>query len=207
MENSLRLLHQLIELQRKYAFEARGITTEERYNRLIKTRQIKKWNYDTEAIREPLIEHVGHLPIIASFLYPYIKNVEKVDLGRVLVMLSIHDFGETIVGDIFTFHKNKNDEDAEYDAVVKNLNPRLLPYFKEFEERKTMDSKFAKSVDSIAPLLHELSIPVVTKERFEHFGFDTKKIDAKKRKDFEWDPVLSEIFEAILKEYRSIEKQ
>jgi hypothetical protein len=68
---------------------------------------VNRDNVDIEKdkVRELLMEHVRHLPMIAAFLYPRIDSTDNINLGRVLTMLSTHDVGETEVGDVFTFDK------------------------------------------------------------------------------------------------------
>lgn len=196
-----KILDSLIELQRAYASTYRGMTTEERHRNLISSGLITNYDYDSEFIREPLIEHTGHLPVIASYLWQYAEHKSDINLGRALIMLSIHDIGEIEVGDKVTFHKNQKDNDDEYEVVKKRLPEELLKYFDEFEARETTDAKFAKMVDSLAPELHELALPEVTKERFEHFKFNTQSIIDKKEKYFTWDENFKELFDAMIQRY------
>lgn len=196
----------LIKLQHAYAFTYRVMVTEERYKQLVESHILKEYTYDTEAIREPLIEHVGHLPIIASYLHPHIEHKNEVDLGRVLIMLSIHDIGETEVGDILTYAKLDSHNDLEAAAARRLLPKYLYDYFEEIEKRRTLDAKFAKSVDSIAPLLHEMVLPKVTPERFKYHNFDVHKIIAKKQVHFEWDATLREIFVILIEKYRQMKE-
>jgi 5'-deoxynucleotidase YfbR-like HD superfamily hydrolase len=198
----------LIELQRKYAFEARMIISEERFvnfQRLMPTKY-SDLDYAEEMLREPLIEHIGHLPIIATYLHQYIEHTKQVDLGRALIMLSIHDIGETILGDIFTLEKTHSQEVNEHQVALKQLPSYLQVYLIEYETRETYDSKFAKAVDSIAPLLHEIVAPALTYHRFAKWNFNTQMIYKKKLNDFKWDKILSGIFELIIGEYNKIEK-
>ncbi|MBT4209550.1 MAG: HD domain-containing protein [Candidatus Komeilibacteria bacterium] len=188
------ILDELVKLQNNYASTFRAMITQERYDNLVKSGLIKDYTYDSKFIREPLIEHVGHTPLIASYLHKYIEHTDKVDLGRALIMLSIHDIGETSVGDIMTYKKTKEHEDIELKATKKLLPEYLFSYFQEMEERKTFDAKFAKSVDSIAPLLHEFAMPKVTLERFEQYNFGIDNIINKKKEHFEWDSVLEKFF-------------
>jgi len=196
------IVENLIKLQQAYASTLRAMVTEERYNGLVESGLIKDFTYDSEFIREPLIEHVGHLPVIASYLHPYIEHRDEVDLGRALIMLSVHDIGETEVGDILTFAKPNSHVDSEFEAAQKLLPDYLYKYFEEIEKRETIDSKFAKAVDSVAPILHEVVLPKVTLERFKHHNFNIEKIVAKKKEHFEWDSVLLEIFEYLIDKYR-----
>lgn len=203
MKKISQLVDELLALQDKYALTHRGIITKERHDRLVKTGAVTL-DYDDVRLREPLIEHVGHLPIIAAFLYLHIEHKDDVDLGKALTMLAIHDFGETIVGDVVTFAKTEDHIAAELEAVKKHLPPEYWPLFEEFEARETMTAKFAKAVDSISPILHEMPLPKVTMARFNHFNFDADKVEAKKRKDFDWDPVLDAILDELLKRYKEM---
>ena len=201
-----KIVENLIKLQQAYAFTFRATVTEERYKGLVDSGLINDFTYDSEFIREPLIEHVGHLPIIASYLHPYIEHQNDVDLGRVLIMLSVHDIGETEVGDILTYTKPDSHVDLEFEAARKLLPDYLYKYFLEVEERETLDAKFAKAVDSVAPFLNEMVLPKVTLERFEHHNFNVEKIVAKKKEYFEWDSVLIDIFEYLMDKYRQMER-
>jgi putative hydrolase of HD superfamily len=204
--NISQITQNLIKLQQAYSSTFRAMVTGERYKNLIESGLIKDFSYDSEFIREPLIEHVGHLPIIASYLHSYIEHRDKVDLGRALIMLSVHDIGETEVGDVLTYSKPDISVELESEAARKLLPDYLYKYFEEIEKRETLDAKFAKAVDSIAPILHEMVLPKVTLERFKHHNFDVKKIIAKKKEHFEWDGVLLEIFEYLIGRYRQMEK-
>ena len=193
------LLKKLLVLQRNYALTPRWIMTYERtinvQDRFLK----KKVDYEDISIREPLLEHVGHLPIIANFLYPHIEHKNSVDLGKALIMLSFHDIGETLVGDVLKYRKTKSHDESEHKAAQKILDPFYFSYWQEYEERKTLTATFAKSVDSITPLLHELDNMPHTLKRFKHFKFGMQDIDKLKRPHFAWDKVLLGIFEEYLK--------
>lgn len=199
------LTENLIKLQQAYAFEYRAMVTEERYKTQVESGLLENYTFDSEEIREPLIEHIGHLPVIASYLHPNIEHREDVDLGRALIMLSVHDIGETRVGDVLTYTKSDAETDEEVEAARDLLPEYLFSYFEEMEERETLDAKFAKSVDSIAPLLHEMTLPKLTPKRFKYHNFDTDKIIAKKQVHFEWDETLRDMFAYLIEKYRQIE--
>ncbi|MEK7658395.1 MAG: HD domain-containing protein [Patescibacteria group bacterium] len=205
-ENISEIVEGLLKLQKKYSSTPRSIVTYDRNKNIIESGLLKEYNYDSEIIREPLIEHVGHLPIIASYLHQFIEHKNKVDLGKSLIILSVHDIGETEVGDMITYSKTKSHEKAEEKAAFKILPDYLYKYFIEYDEAKTIDAKFAKSVDSLAPLLHELTLPKITAERFKYHNFSVDKIVVKKKVYFKWDNVLSKIFDYVTDELRKIEK-
>jgi putative hydrolase of HD superfamily len=192
----------LIDLQRAYAGVSRLIITEERYHKLIKSGLIKEYDDGLESIREPLIEHVGHLPIIASYLHPLIEHSSEVDLGRALIMLSVHDIGETKVGDVLTFSKIAAQVDLETEVARSLLTDPLYEYFEEMEREETLDAKFAKAVDSLAPLLHEVTLFETTSGKHKHHHLDATMIINNKKSHLEWDNVLIEIFEHLIEKYK-----
>lgn len=205
-EDAKTIVENLLKLQRAYSSTFRVLITEERY-RLVESGELAEYTFETEALREPLIEHIGHLPIIASYLHPYITHTTEVDLGRVLIMLSIHDIGETVVGDMLTYSKTGSHAEREEAAARKILPESLLLYFNEMEKRETLDAKFAKSVDSLGPILHDMTFnPKVLLQRFAYYDFNVDKIIAKKGPHFDWDPVLKEIFAYLAEKYREIEQ-
>ena len=199
-----KLTENLLRLQRAYSFTHRAMITEERYKNLIETKVLKNYNYGSLAIREPLIEHVGNLPIIAAYLHPNIEHKKEVDLGRVLIMLSIHDIGETKIGDVLTYVKSDLHRESEF-KVAKELLPNYLyKYFEEMANRETLDAKFAKSVDSLAPLLHDMTLPKITPGRFKYLHFGITDIITKKTPYFEWDNVLKGMFDYLIKRHIQI---
>jgi 5'-deoxynucleotidase YfbR-like HD superfamily hydrolase len=199
-----KIIDELVHLHNRYTNTYRAIVTKERYDALVKSNVVKGLDYDSHLIREPLIEHVGHTALIASYLHRYIEHSKEVDLGRSLIMLSVHDIGETVVGDVMTYKKTKKDEDLELEQTRKLLPDYLYGYFMEMEERKTLDGKFAKSMDSIAPLIHEIVMPKVTLDRFEKYNFGIEDIIRKKEKHFEWDSVLKDCFDYLIELYRKM---
>lgn len=200
--NAKQITMELINLHRAYLNTRRAMVTEERYNGLVKSGILTEYNWDTEVLREPLIEHVGHSPIIASFLHQYIEHRDDVDLGRSLIMLSIHDIGETKVGDVQAYKKTESHETAERKATRSLLPEYLYRYFEEMEALKTYDAKFAKAVDSLAPILYEATMPEITPARLRHHNFTVDTIVDKKGPHFAWDAVLNEIFDYLIEKYR-----
>src|SRR3989338_1313389 len=202
--NTWELIQKLLDLQNAYAKARGAIVTGERLKFALE--QDDDIDVMDEKIREPLLEHVGHLPIIATFLYTYIENKTKVDLGRSLIMLSIHDIGETVTGDTIAYKKTSLQSDEENEITRKLLPPELVPFYDEFEDFNTFDAKYAKAIDSLAPILHEVNNPRLTKERFEVYGFDAEKVKTKKTVFFQWDGVLKDIFDVCIESLHKAEK-
>ena len=110
-------------------------------------------------------EHSWHVCISALMLKDYAN--EKIDIDRVIKMLLIHDLGEIDAGDTIVYASNTAEINAQEEAGIKRILS-LLPekadnqaaeYFalwKEFEAGETADSKYARAIDRVPPLLHNL---------------------------------------------------
>ena len=152
-------------------------------------------NVNDEAIRESLIEHVGLIPIVATELYPFINDTE-VNLGESLIMLSIHDIGETSVGDTNFYIKTNSQEEEELKHALNLLNPQFHKYMMEFETQSTKNAKYAMSIDKLVPSILEILIdPKVTIDRFKtQSNVESNEIinliRNKKKKYFEWNEFL-----------------
>jgi 5'-deoxynucleotidase YfbR-like HD superfamily hydrolase len=201
--NYKKILTNLIKLQIDYANTPRTVVTVDRIKNIGKRKNL---NFKDVSIREPLIEHVGHLPIIASYLHPYIEHSKEVKLGRSLIMLSIHDIGETVTGDIFSHSKGDEDTAIELKHALSLVNKDLRSYILEFEERETLDAKYAKSIDSLAPILTDIALkPNIMLDRFKVYSLTSSLAEKDKRKYFDWDSVLNEIFNIVIEELKARE--
>lgn len=162
-------LDKLIALYRGYSNEYRYTTQPYHLEKAESLIQDFNYNPSDKLIREPLIEHVGSLPIVATTLYPYIKN-PKVNLGKALIMLAIHDIGELIVHDEITFTKNAGNPDEEEKQALKILPDLYHGLYLEMENRTSDTARFAKAVDKITPDIIDLMTPAeITIIRYEKF--------------------------------------
>ena len=111
--------------------------------------------------RENSAEHSWHLALMAAVLRDHAPA--GTDLGRVTVMLLIHDLVEIDAGDLFAYagqQAQARQEDAERAAADRIF--ALLPgpqaaefraLWDEFEERRTPEAKFARALDRLQPML------------------------------------------------------
>ncbi|NLW24961.1 MAG: HD domain-containing protein [Clostridia bacterium] len=124
-------------------------------------------------------EHSCHLAMMAVILSEY--SAEKVDLLRVIKMVLIHDLVEIDAGDTFCYDEKGylDKEEREMKAAERLFN--ILPedqakeiwaLWREFEELKTPESRFAACLDRMQPLLlnfntkgHTWQKPGVTSEK------------------------------------------
>lgn len=121
-----------------------------------KTRPVGLERYENSA------EHSWHVCLSALMLRDYAND--EIDIDRVIKMLLIHDLGEIDAGDTIIYHSETQQlKDKEAAGVKRILN--LLPEGKaeeymslwyEFEAGESPDSKYAKAIDRVPPLLHNL---------------------------------------------------
>jgi len=123
---------------------------------LRKTKPVGLDRYENSA------EHSWHVCLSALLLKEYANEV--VDIDKVIKMLLIHDLGEIDAGDTVFYHANrpgvKEAEEIGIKRILGTLPNELADnYFQlwqEFESGKTAESKFARAVDRIPPLLHNI---------------------------------------------------
>jgi putative hydrolases of HD superfamily len=114
--------------------------------------------------RENSAEHSWHLGLYAWVLAEYAH--EGVDVSRVVRMLLIHDIVEIDAGDTPLNQPHDPDEQAERerraaDRIFGLLPPDQAQEFKtlweEFEAAESADAQFAKSLDRLQPLVHNVA--------------------------------------------------
>lgn len=121
-----------------------------------KTKSIGSKRYENAA------EHSWQVCLTALALREY--GCQSIDINKVILMLLIHDIGEIDAGDTIIYESETIERYQQEKAGVKRVLS-LLPeqqandYFKlwqEFEEATTPEAVFARAVDRIPPVLHNL---------------------------------------------------
>jgi HD domain len=198
----------IIELHKNYSLIHRRNVSYDKYVVLEKCGLLEsqKVTVDQPIISESLLEHVGNLPVVATFLYPHLEQKEKIDLGRVLTMLAIHDIGEVVVGDGHPHRKTQEHIESEYQAALGLLSPNYHQLLDEYETRESLDAKYAKAVDVFSTFLSDqLHPPTMVRTRLRMHGFSWQEIEEKRFKIFEWDAFLKELFWEVVSRYKTIE--
>lgn len=161
-----RVLEEVIDLYQRYSNEHRASTQPFHLEKVRKKIKNYKYRYDDLLIREPLIEHIGSLPIVATTIFPHIGDFQ-VDLGKALIMLAIHDIGELVTGDEMVFTKNKKSSDEEKTGALALLSEQYHSLYLEMETRANPTAMFAKAIDKLTPDVVDLITPAeVTIERY-----------------------------------------
>lgn len=130
-------------------------------------------------------EHSWHLAMMAVILSQH-SNV-AVDILKVLKMVLIHDIVEIDAGDTFIYdtlknHTNTNEEllaaKRIFGILPQKQAEEMIAVWEEFEEGKTDEAKFARSMDRLEPLLQNVSNNGGT---WQEYNVDYKKVYEKKQ--------------------------
>ena len=109
-------------------------------------------------------EHSWHLALMAIVLAEY--SDEPIDVLKVVKMVLIHDIVEIDAGDTFIYDTVKNHANTDEELLAAQRIFGLLPeeqakefiaIWQEFEDGKTDEAKFAKTMDRLEPLLQNTS--------------------------------------------------
>lgn len=109
-------------------------------------------------------EHSWHLAVMAIVLAEH--SNEPVDLAKVMKMVLIHDIVEIDSGDVFAYDTVKSHDNFDEELKAAKRIFEILPneqaeeflnIWIEFEEMKTPESKFARALDRLEPLLQNAS--------------------------------------------------
>ncbi len=158
--------------------------------------------------RENSAEHSWHIAVMVMILAEY-SNAE-IDLMHVLKMMLVHDIAEIDAGDISIYHRKSapgyEGREVEGAKRIFGILPpdqarELLDIQAEFEAGVTAESKFARSVDRLMPLLHNYC---TGGRRWQEDGinyeqvFEVNKKVGEGSKDL-WDYSISIIDECVTK--------
>ncbi|HYH01701.1 MAG TPA: HD domain-containing protein [Bacillota bacterium] len=119
-----------------------------------KTKLFNKSRFENDA------EHAWHLAVMTLVLGEYAN--EKVDIAKVIKMVLIHDIVEIDAGDVIVYDTQMRELAHEKESLAAERIFGILPddqknefmeLWREFEERKTPESKFAAAIDRFEPIL------------------------------------------------------
>lgn len=109
-------------------------------------------------------EHSWHLAIMAVVLAEHAN--EPVDILKVVKMLLIHDLVEIDAGDTFIYDTQKDHTNTDEERLAaqrifgmlpKDQAEELIGIWEEFEAGNSAESKFARAMDRLEPLLQNSS--------------------------------------------------
>jgi putative hydrolase of HD superfamily len=112
--------------------------------------------------RENSAEHSWHLAMMAALL-PEHGEAGSLDVNRVIRMVLVHDIVEIDAGDTFAYdakgygdkaEREKRAADRIFGLLPDNQRAEMMALWREFEERKTPEAKFANALDRLQPMIH-----------------------------------------------------
>jgi putative hydrolases of HD superfamily len=116
--------------------------------------------------RENSAEHSWHLTVMALTLAEYAPP--GTDLARVVAMLAVHDLVEVDAGDLSVYAPQPDQvrqlaaERAAADRLFALLPAdqagRLRALWDEFEERASLEARFARALDRLQPMLENVKV-------------------------------------------------
>jgi putative hydrolases of HD superfamily len=113
--------------------------------------------------RENDAEHSWYFSLAVLILAEHSNN--KIDICKVIKMAIIHDLVEIYAGDTFIYDEQGKETQKERERIASEKIFGLLPedqkmqyieLWNEFEDNRTDESKFARSIDRIVPVLLNL---------------------------------------------------
>ena len=126
-----------------------------------KSKEIVRQTYLADGSRkENDAEHSWHLALMCAILSEYAN--EKIDVGRTMAMVLVHDLVEIDAGDTYAYDEAGNADKRQRELAAAERIFRLLPedqavwmrgLWDEFEEGTTPEAKFANTLDKIHPVL------------------------------------------------------
>ena len=113
--------------------------------------------YTSGGRHESVAEHSWRISLMAYWIS---DEFPEADMNKVLRMCLIHDLGEAFTGDIPTFLKTSSDEKREAELLAEWVSTLPEPFrgemaslYKEMSERKTLEARIFKALDSLEALI------------------------------------------------------
>ena len=124
-------------------------------------KQIFRQTYLSDASRkENDAEHAWHMALMTILLSEY--SNEKIDVLKTVTMILFHDIVEIDAGDTYCYDPKACETQAErekaaaerlYGLLPEDQGEKLKALWEEFEECRTPEAKFARTMDKIQPLM------------------------------------------------------
>jgi len=137
--------------------------------------------YTSGGRHESVAEHSWRISLMAYLLEDVFPEA---DMNKVIKMCLIHDLGECFTGDIPTFDKTEDDRATEeqllsewVSTLPEPISSQWAALFAEMEERKTLEAKIYKAMDSLEALIQHNESDITTWAPHEYglnlvYGYD-----------------------------------
>ena len=149
-----------------------------------KLKTVTRFNRTLDGRFENSAEHSWQFALVANFFQDYFP--EKLDIGKVTLMLLLHDLGEIYAGDTWVYDTTGKavSHDKEYLSLQKSLavlpiiqGEKFTELWLEFEKGNSPESRYARIIDALVPLINHL---VVSEEGYNPDKLTADRVLAKK---------------------------
>lgn len=121
-------------------------------------------SWTADGTRETVAAHTFGLTALCLLLEP---EFPQLDMGKVLRMCVIHDFGEAVTGDIPSFEKSQTDEKTEQQALAaltatlpSPQKEMLSTLYAEMDAMETQEARLYKALDKMEAVIQHNSAPL-----------------------------------------------
>jgi len=141
-------------------------------------------------------------------------EIKGINLYHAVQIGLVHDLAEAITGDIDSYRivlreitkkqKYKMEEKAmkKIRKRVPSIGPKIYNLWKEFEECKNPEAKYAKAMDKIEALIHLLHVNYIAREDNAEAELTAKYVDNAVKKFPQLQPLLNIIKLRLKKEFK-----
>lgn len=136
-------------------------------------------SYTSSGRQESVAEHTWRMALMALLLEPYLDT--KIEIGKTLKMIIIHDLVEAEAGDVPVPRMMNNDElkkqkEGKEKAAIENIRTmlsdrvgeELYALWHEFEARETYEAKVAYALDKLEVQIQHNEADIKTWEAIEY---------------------------------------
>ncbi|MCO4527110.1 putative hydrolase [Streptococcus infantarius subsp. infantarius] len=173
-----------------------------------KLKTVTRFNRTLDGRFENSAEHSWQVALVANFFQDYFP--EKLDIGKVTLMLLLHDLGEIYAGDTWVYDTTGKtvSHDKEYLSLQKSLavlpiiqGEKFTELWLEFEKGNSPESRYARIIDALVPLINHL---VVSEEGYNPDKLTADRVLAKKAFIKEDSEILWQLAKELIE--KSVEK-
>lgn len=173
-----------------------------------KLKTVTRFNRTLDGGFENSAEHSWQVALVANLFQDYFP--EKLDIGKVTLMLLLHDLGEIYAGDTWVYDTTGKavSHDKEYLSLQKSL--AILPTLQgekftelwfEFEKGNSPEARYARIIDALVPLINHL---VVSEEGYNPDKLTAERVLTKKAFIKEDSEILWQLAKELIE--KSVEK-
>lgn len=172
----------------------------------------KTFRYSTcpDYVKDSSAEHSWKVAFMAAFL---VEKNENFDSLHAVQICLVHDLAEAITGDVdayrvilgqITKEQKSQDEEKAMLAInnkVHDIGPKIFSLWKEYEEQKIPEARFAKALDKIEALIHLLNVGYIAREDNKEAELTATYADKAVKEFPQLKPILVIIKKRLKKEF------